>query len=94
MIPKGEAVDLLARPSNIMLLQKDLIRKYKLNSERVGSEPNVHLRILPFENASYEDKVTEEQVDADYKIDELFRPVAEGNGSSYHLDRLPLLPDN
>jgi hypothetical protein len=94
VIPKGEAVDLLPRPSNIMLLQKDLIRKYKLKSERVGSEANVHLRILPFQNTIDEDKCTDEQIGADDKLDELFKPIAVANGSHYSLDRLPLLPEN
>ncbi|KAI7734563.1 hypothetical protein M8C21_023734, partial [Ambrosia artemisiifolia] len=49
VIPKGEPVELLPRHSNIMLLQKDLIRKYKLRAQRVGSEVDGRLRILPFQ---------------------------------------------
>ncbi|KAI5662444.1 hypothetical protein M9H77_21767 [Catharanthus roseus] len=98
VIPRGEAMDLLPRPWNIMLLQKDLIRKYKLKSERIGSEPNVHLRVLPFQDANDEDEIKDEKVVADDdELEELFfKPITtEANGSPYSsLDRLPLLPDN
>ncbi|XP_027061641.1 protein SEEDLING PLASTID DEVELOPMENT 1-like [Coffea arabica] len=90
VIPKGKAVELLPRPLNILLLQKDLIRKYKLNSERVG-EPNARLRILPFQSATHEDGHSDDGLDED---DELLKPAAETNGSPYTMDRLPLLPDN
>lgn len=93
VIPKGEAVELLPRPLNILLLQKDLIRKYKLSSERVG-EPNVRLRILPFQSATDEDGHSDDGLDEDDVFDEVLRPAAETNGSPYTMDRLPLLPDN
>ena len=83
-------MELLPRPLNILLLQKDLIRKYKLNSERVG-EPNARLRILPFQSATHEDGHSDDGLDED---DELLKPAAETNGSPYTMDRLPLLPDN
>ncbi|KAF3669767.1 putative transcription factor TCP4-like [Capsicum annuum] len=87
VIPKGEPVELLPRPSNIILLQKDLVRKYKLKSERIGTGPDLRLRILPFNNASDEDNHDSEEVD------EFFRPNAESNGSAYTVNRLPLLPE-
>ncbi|XP_009770231.1 protein SEEDLING PLASTID DEVELOPMENT 1 [Nicotiana sylvestris] len=93
VIPKGEQVELLPRPSNIILLQKDLIRKYKLKSERIGAGTDVRLRILPFSGASDEDSRDSEGVDDESEVDELLRPNAESNGSAYTLDRLPLLPE-
>ncbi|KAL3508733.1 hypothetical protein ACH5RR_028134 [Cinchona calisaya] len=90
VIPKGEAVELLPRPSNILLLQKDLICKYRLKAERIG-EPDVRLRILPFQSDTDED---DEHSDGDNAFDELLKPVAETNGTAYTVDRLPFLPDN
>ncbi|PHT51751.1 hypothetical protein CQW23_06213 [Capsicum baccatum] len=87
VIPKGEPVELLPRPSNIILLQKDLVRKYKLKSERIGTGPDLRLRILPFNDASDEDNHDREEVD------EVFRPNTESNGSAYTVNRLPLLPE-
>ncbi|MCD7464531.1 hypothetical protein HAX54_052941 [Datura stramonium] len=93
VIPKGEPVVLLPRPSNIILLQKDLVRKYKLKSERIGTGTDVRLRILPFNRASDEDSHDSEGVDDESEVDELFRPNAESNGSAYTVNRLPLLPE-
>ncbi|KAK4344061.1 hypothetical protein RND71_037155 [Anisodus tanguticus] len=94
VIPKGEPVELLPRPSNIILLQKDLIRKYKLKSERIGTGMDLRLRILPFSNASDEDNHDSEGVDDESEVDELlFRPNADSNGSAYTVNRLPLLPE-
>ncbi|XP_060209289.1 protein SEEDLING PLASTID DEVELOPMENT 1 isoform X1 [Lycium barbarum] len=93
VIPKGEPVELLPRPSNIILLQKDLIRKYKLKSERIGTGTDLRLRILPLNSASDEDSHDSEGVDEESDVDELFRPNAELNGSAYTVNRLPLLPE-
>ncbi|KAB1206172.1 hypothetical protein CJ030_MR7G014345 [Morella rubra] len=48
VIPKGEAMELLPRPSNIISLQMDLIRKYQLEAEVIATESDGRLRILPF----------------------------------------------
>ncbi|THF97443.1 hypothetical protein TEA_003432 [Camellia sinensis var. sinensis] len=65
VIPKGEPVELLPRPSNIILLQKDLIHKYKLQTERVGAEPDARLRILPYQTTrDDEDEDASESIDA------------------------------
>ncbi|CAK9137850.1 unnamed protein product [Ilex paraguariensis] len=93
VIPKGEPVELLPRPSNIILLQKDLIRKYNLQSERVGSESDIRLRILPFQSMEDEDTQTSERTEADNEFDELFNVNAEANGSPNTLEKLPFLPD-
>ncbi|KAH0707143.1 hypothetical protein KY289_012219 [Solanum tuberosum] len=88
VIPKGEPVELLPRPTNIILLQKDLVRKYKLKSERIGTGTDLRLQILPFTSASDEDGHDSDGVD-----ELLFRPNAESNGSAYTVNRLPLLPE-
>ncbi|KAL3323299.1 hypothetical protein AABB24_040426 [Solanum stoloniferum] len=94
VIPKGEPVELLPRPTNIRLLQKDLVRKYKLKSEQIGTGTDLRLRILPFTSASDEDGHDSEGVDDESEVDELlFRPNAESNGSAYTVNRLPLLPE-
>ncbi|XP_052179093.1 protein SEEDLING PLASTID DEVELOPMENT 1 [Diospyros lotus] len=93
VIPKGEPVELLPRPSNILLLQKDLARKYNLKSVRVGTEPDIRLRILPLQTMEDEDSRDSDRVDACRAFDDLFRPSAETNGSTFVVDRLPLLPD-
>lgn len=92
VIPKGEPVELLPRPSNIMLLQKDLIRKYKLQAQRVGSEVDVRLRILPFQGDK-KDKDYNDEGDADKYDDDGHDELSETNGSPYPMNRLPLLPD-
>lgn len=86
-------MELLPRPSNIILLQKDLIRKYKLQSERVGLEPDVRLRILPFQTTMDGETDSDGNVDTDNEVDELFSHNGEANGSPYCVERLPLLPD-
>ncbi|KZV20221.1 hypothetical protein F511_01078 [Dorcoceras hygrometricum] len=99
VIPKGEPVDLLPRPSNILLLQKDLIRKYKLPSERVESETGVRMRILPLQSKtdddipSSEDDNDDDDDDDDVNIRQLHGIHDETNGSIFFLDRLPFLPD-
>ncbi|XP_073287216.1 protein SEEDLING PLASTID DEVELOPMENT 1-like isoform X1 [Primulina huaijiensis] len=94
VIPKGEPVDLLPRPSNILLLQKDLIHKYKLPSERVESETGVRMRILPLQSKIDDDIPGSEDDDDDAKnIGLLHGTHDETNGSIFFVDRLPFLPD-
>ncbi|KAL7087575.1 hypothetical protein ACP275_13G075500 [Erythranthe tilingii] len=94
VIPEGEPVDLLPRPSNILLLQKKLIRKYNLKTERVESEIGVRLRILPLESTVDEDDHEGEEPDDDGSMfGELYGLKDNTNGSVFGVDRLPLLPD-
>ncbi|KAJ0452935.1 putative AAA domain-containing protein, R3H [Helianthus annuus] len=97
VIPKGEPVELLPRQSNILLLQKDLIRKYKLQAQRVGSEADVRLRILPFQ-AEKQDKHDAHDDDDDDDDDDdgdtdALNELSNANGSPYPVNRLPFLPD-
>ncbi|XP_071733664.1 protein SEEDLING PLASTID DEVELOPMENT 1-like [Rutidosis leptorrhynchoides] len=92
VIPKGEPVELLPRPSSIMLLQKDLIRKYKLQAQKVGSEVNVRLRILPLQSQN-EDKGDDNDDDDDDVVDDELSRLSETNGSPYPMNRLPFLPE-
>ncbi|KAH6788719.1 P-loop containing nucleoside triphosphate hydrolases superfamily protein [Perilla frutescens var. frutescens] len=93
VIPKGEPVDLLPRPSNILLLQKDLIHKYNLKSERVPSELGVRLRILPLLSTVDEDSPEGKEADDTSNSENFYRLNNETNGSAFIIDRLPLLPD-
>lgn len=93
VIPEVVPVDLLPRPSNILLLQKDLIRKYNLQSERVESELGVRLRILPVQDTVDGDDPEGEDPDDDGKLGNLYGLNDEMNGSVFSVDRLPLLPD-
>ncbi|XP_030443539.1 protein SEEDLING PLASTID DEVELOPMENT 1 isoform X1 [Syzygium oleosum] len=88
VIPKGEPVELLPRSSSIMSLQLDLIRKYQLQSERVGKEPDILLRILPYDSGSYEDGDS-----TDNEVVDGFDDFGSTNGSTYNISKLPLLPD-
>lgn len=94
VIPKGEPVELLPRSSNIMLLQKDLIRKYKLKSERLGEEPDVHLRILPYQSTVDEERGNGERNNTGSEPETLIGSISETNGSVYTVDKLPRLPDS
>ncbi|KVI10459.1 AAA+ ATPase domain-containing protein [Cynara cardunculus var. scolymus] len=93
VIPKGQPVELLPRPSSIMLLQKDLIHKYKLQAQQVGSEVDVRLRILPFQGNKEDKDPGERSDDIDDDDDGEFSELSETNGSAYPMDRLPFLPD-
>uniref|UniRef100_A0A7N0T6D2 AAA+ ATPase domain-containing protein n=1 Tax=Kalanchoe fedtschenkoi TaxID=63787 RepID=A0A7N0T6D2_KALFE len=71
VIPKGEPAELLPRPSSIISLQISLIRKYRLQWEKLDGEPNAQLRILPFiSKVNIEDKPNDENKD-DYGDDDL-----------------------
>ncbi|XP_047957947.1 protein SEEDLING PLASTID DEVELOPMENT 1 [Salvia hispanica] len=90
VIPKGEPVDLLPRSLNIILLQKDLIRKYNLKTERIVSELGVRLRILPLQSTANEGSSEEKEATDSENFYELNN---ETNGSAITVNRLPLLPD-
>lgn len=81
MIPKGEAVELLPRPPRIMSLQLNLIRKYELEAERIGSGQNARIRILPFSCSN------EEELNDPGNVN------GNSNGSAFAVEKLPLLPD-
>ncbi|KAL5565148.1 hypothetical protein UlMin_028312 [Ulmus minor] len=93
VIPKGDAVELLPRPVRIISLQLDLIRKYQLEAERVGSNTEVRLRILPFHTRMNEGGETSETVAADVELDDFVNTNGHTSGSPDHVDRLPLLTD-
>ncbi|XP_043688832.1 protein SEEDLING PLASTID DEVELOPMENT 1-like isoform X2 [Telopea speciosissima] len=93
VIPKGEPVELLARSSHIMSLQMDLIQKYQLQLEKVGKEPDVRLRILPFQIKMDESMHVHDKIETEDEDGDCSSRVGEMNGSFYSVDRLPLLPD-
>lgn len=87
VIPRGEPVELLPRSSTIISLQMDFIKKYQLQSEKIGKEPNVRLRILPL-HASETEVIAHEEGMADN-----FSSIDDLNGSHNSVARLPLLSD-
>lgn len=91
VIPKEESVELLPRPPHILSLQMDLIRKYHLQSERIGTEPNVRLRILPLIANMDENVKNVGKVDPTTEFDDFIGSNGDSNGSLYSMDRLPLL---
>lgn len=93
VIPKGEPVELLPRPSNIISLQLELIQKYQLEAERIGSESDVRLRILPFGTRVDEDGKASDRDSVNGGLDDFASANGDPNGSPYLVDRLPLLPD-
>ncbi|XP_050370102.1 protein SEEDLING PLASTID DEVELOPMENT 1 [Argentina anserina] len=95
VIPKGEPVDLLPRSPHIMPLQIDLIRKYKLEAEKIGHEADVRLRILPYHATVIEENHTSKRTanDDDDEFDEVSGTNGSTNGSLPTVERLPLLPD-
>nr|XP_023879782.1 uncharacterized protein ycf45 [Quercus suber] len=93
VIPKGESIELLPRPSNVMSLQMDLIQKYQLEAERIGTELDVRLRILPHRSRMDEEGKISERDIATGELDDFVSANGDPNGSLYVVDRLPLLPD-
>lgn len=94
VIPKGETAELLPRPSYILSLQIELIRKYQLQYERVGKEPDARLHILPLQAKPDESRNSGETVDEDIEFDEFIGSSSNSNGTPYTVDRLPFLPDH
>ncbi|KAF9609969.1 hypothetical protein IFM89_019525 [Coptis chinensis] len=92
VIPKREPVELLPRSLCIMSLQMELIQKYQLQSEKVGKETNIRLRILPLQAKTDKDKQGSEQMEPDRRLD-YSGLSGDLNGSVYNVERLPLLPD-
>lgn len=93
VIPKGEPVELLPRPFHIMLLQRELIWEYKLQSIKVGTESEMRLRILPFQASVNEGRHSSESDGEDNGLDDFISNNNGTNGMPYTVDRLPLLPE-
>lgn len=90
VIPKGEPAELLPRPPHIVSLQIELIKKYRLQSEKVDEGSVLRLRILPFQLTANNDENSSETADANYEFDNFDSYGANG---SHSVGRLPLLPD-
>ncbi|PON98402.1 hypothetical protein TorRG33x02_056360 [Trema orientale] len=93
VIPKGEPVELLPRPPRIICLQLDLIQKYQLEADRIGSGADTQLRILPFHTQTTEEGNSEQNSVSDNELDDFINVDGNSNGSPYVVDRLPLLPE-
>ncbi|XP_039143439.1 protein SEEDLING PLASTID DEVELOPMENT 1-like isoform X3 [Dioscorea cayenensis subsp. rotundata] len=83
VIPRGESVQLLPRPSQIISVQIDLIENYKLKWEKVGEESNMHLRVLPFHFNTDKTKPELKELSITDDVNNMTNGVV----------RLPLLPD-
>ncbi|KAL5989563.1 hypothetical protein ACLOJK_010456 [Asimina triloba] len=93
VIPQGEPVELLPRSSAIRSLQMDFIKKYKLQSKRVGEESDARVLILPFHTVQMEVNDDDDgQADADCNFNN-FGSDNDVNGSYHGVTRLPFLPD-
>lgn len=81
-------MDLLPRPSQVIVAQMGFIREYKLSCQKVGQEPNTHLRILPThsETSSSDAGATSPELG---ESDSLSDPGEPHNSVA----RLPLLPE-
>lgn len=96
VIGKGESVELLPRPANILSLQAGLAKEYQLQAEVVGVEPIARLCILPFYSTTYEkqDSEEEEAVEGAADLEESLHSNGGTNCTSpCVVERLPLLPD-
>lgn len=90
VIPKGESVQLLPRPSSIISSQVDLIESFKLKWEVIGQDPNAYLKILP-QFADTEDATVVEQETATGLTDS---DSSDDMGCTQNgVTRLPFLPE-
>uniref|UniRef100_A0ACD6A565 Uncharacterized protein n=1 Tax=Avena sativa TaxID=4498 RepID=A0ACD6A565_AVESA len=90
VIPKGESVQLLPRPSTIISSQVNLVESFNLKWEVIGQEPNACLRILP-QFADREEGTPSEQGTAPGLTDS-----DSSDGTDYTqsgVTRLPFLPE-
>lgn len=70
----------------------NLIRKYQLEAERIDSEPDVRLRILPFHAKINKDgSSSQTDLHADDDFEDFL--IGNGNASLHCAERLPLLPE-
>ncbi|KAG8076771.1 hypothetical protein GUJ93_ZPchr0006g42899 [Zizania palustris] len=91
VIPKGESVQLLPRPPNIISSQVDLVESFKLKWEAIGQEPNACLRILPQFVGMEEGSMTVKQEAATGLTDS--DSSDEMDYTQDGIRRLPFLPD-
>jgi hypothetical protein len=102
VIPKGQPAELLPRSPAVLALQVKLVESYQLASEKIGSEANKRLRILPSQlipSSSNNSSRTIEQVpdEETFEVDEEFDSDVEDLGVSVaggtSPGRLPILPE-
>lgn len=107
MIPKGQAAELLPRAPEVLALQIKFVESYQLASEKMGSETNQRLRILPSQlmnrssgSSSSKNRaavVEQEEEEETFEGDEEFDSDVEDLGVSVpggtSPGRLPVLPE-
>lgn len=98
VIPKGQPAELLPRSLEVIALQVKLVEGYQLATEKVGTEVNIRLRILPTQlNVKTSDPVYNEEAESEFEEDEEFDSDVEDLGVSIaggtSPGRLPILPE-
>ncbi|XP_008647598.1 protein SEEDLING PLASTID DEVELOPMENT 1-like isoform X1 [Zea mays] len=91
VIPKGESVQLLPRPSSIISSQVGLVESFSLKWEVVGQEPKACVRILPHFAPKQVEAVARETpaepADSDWESHD------DSDHTQSGITRLPFLPD-
>ncbi|KAH7537119.1 hypothetical protein FEM48_Zijuj03G0058000 [Ziziphus jujuba var. spinosa] len=91
VIPGGEPVELLPRPSEIVARQLELVRSYQLAAENSGTELNPRLQILPTRLNKKTCSKSVKSSSSLQKTTDSKSLTSDGGGTS--VTRLPLLPE-
>jgi len=90
VIPKGESVQLLPRPSSIISSQVDLVESFSLQWEVIGQEPNAYVRILPHIAPKEAEATIQKEIPAGLADSESSDDLDHTQNG---ITRLPFLPD-
>lgn len=90
MIPKGESVQLLPRPSSIISSQVDLVESFSLQWEVIGQEPHAYVTILPHFAPKEAEAIQKETPAAGLADSESSDDLDHAQNG---ITRLPFLPD-
>ena len=105
VIPKGQPAELLPRSPEVLALQVKLVESYQLASEKIGSEANKRLRILPnplipsssssfnSNNRTIEQVPDEETFEVDEEFDSDVEDLGVSVAGGTSPGRLPILPE-
>lgn len=92
VIPKGEKVQLLPRPSHVISRQIELVESYKFKWEKVGREPHFSLCIHPIPLGVEDKRSLDPVVPTESDLEHIFS-LDDMNSSQNGVARLPLLPE-
>ncbi|KAJ4978550.1 hypothetical protein NE237_009330 [Protea cynaroides] len=91
VIPGGEAVELLPRPSEIIARQLELVESYQLAAEKSGTNLNPRLQILPL-RINKKTSVKYNESDLSRQKEPNSNSQSSGGGGT-SVSRLPFLPE-